>query len=99
MVKNLCGNRRARVGLFLFVFLVIVSAPALSAQTAGTGALTGRLRDPSGAVVPGVTVTATSLDTGQTRTTISAEDGTYKFNLLSPGNYRVRFEIAGFKAV
>src|SRR5437660_201704 len=99
MVKNLCGNRRWRVELLLFVCLVIMSAPALLAQTAGTGALTGRLTDPSGAVVPGVTVTATSVDTGQTRTTTSGEDGTYKINLLPPGNYRVRFEIAGFRAV
>src|SRR6267143_250621 len=98
-VNNLCGNRRGHIGLVLFVCLIMMPAPALPAQTAGTGALTGRLTDPSGAVVPGVTVTVTSVDTGQTRTTTTGEDGTYKINLLRPGNYRVRFEIAGFKSV
>src|SRR5207302_237571 len=49
----------------LFLFFVL-------AQTAGTGALTGRVMDSSGAVLPGATVTATSLDTGQSRTATSA---------------------------
>src|SRR5437660_5495684 len=99
MVRIFCGNRRGRVGLLLFVCLVMMPAPALPAQTAGTGALTGRLTDPSGAVVPGVTVTATSPDTGQTRTTTTGEDGTYKMNVRPPRNYRARFEIAGVRAV
>src|SRR6267143_2109153 len=98
-VNNLCGNRRGRVGLLLFVCLVMMSAPALPAQTAGTGALTGTVTDSSGAVVPGVMVTAISLDTGQSRSVTTGEDGSYKLNLLTPGNYRVRFEIAGFRAV
>src|SRR5437016_6398014 len=76
----------------LFLFFVL-------AQTAGTGALTGRVMDSSGAVLPGATVTATSLDTGQSRTATTGEDGGYSLNLLTPGNYKVRFEMAGFKGV
>src|ERR1700693_3919924 len=69
------------------------------AQTASTGALTGRITDPSGAVVPNATVTATSVDTSQVRTTMTEADGTYKFSLLPPGNYRLRIEASGFKSV
>jgi hypothetical protein len=69
------------------------------AQSASTGALTGTVMDPSGAVVPNATVTATSLGTDQARTTMTGSDGSYKIGLLPPGNYRVRFEAAGFKAV
>ena len=76
----------------LFLFFVL-------AQTAGTGALTGRVMDSSGAVLPGATVTATSLDTGQSRTATTGEDGGYSLNLLPPGNYKVKFELAGFKGV
>jgi hypothetical protein len=45
-----------------------------------------------------VTVTATNTDTGQVRTTTTGADGSYKFGLLPPGTYRVKFEAPGFKA-
>ncbi|PYU19794.1 MAG: hypothetical protein DMG32_23705, partial [Acidobacteria bacterium] len=86
------------VCVLLFV-VALFNLQSLRAQTAGTGALTGTVKDPSGAVIPNATVTATSRDTGQARTTTTATDGTYKFNLLPPGNYRVRIEAGGFKPV
>ena len=45
----------------LLLLSVFVAAPILWAQTAGTGALTGTITDPSGAVVPNALVTATSV--------------------------------------
>src|SRR5439155_124353 len=63
----------------------------------GTGALTGTVKDATGAVIPGVTVTLTSTDTNQTRSTITGEEGSYRFALLPPGTYGVRFSIPGFK--
>jgi len=69
--------------------------PSVGAQTAGTGALTGTIKDPSGAVIPNATVTATSVDTGQVRTSPTGADGTYRLTLLPPGNYRVRIEAGG----
>ena len=77
----------------------LLSLQSLNAQTAGTGALTGTIKDPSGAVVPNATVTLTSLDTGAARTSTTGADGGYKFELLPPGNYRVRIEASGFKPV
>jgi hypothetical protein len=50
-------------------------------------------------VVANATVTATSVDTGQARSVTTATDGNYKFDLLPPGNYRVKFEATGFKTV
>src|SRR5215467_10104334 len=83
--------------LFSLCFvLFIISVPSLMAQTAGTGALSGRVMDSTGAVLPGVMVTITSLDTGQTREVITGEDGTYRATLLPPGNYSVKFELTGF---
>ena len=44
-----------------------------------------------------MTVTATQIATGQVRTTTTGADGTYKFSLLQPGDYKVRFSANGFK--
>ncbi len=82
----------------LIACLVFVLSPPLLAQSASTGALSGTVTDASGAVVPNVTVTATNSDTGQVRTGTTSADGSYKFALLPPGTYRVKFEASGFKA-
>ena len=71
--------------------------PSLLGQSAGTGALTGTVTDASGAVVPAVTVTLRNAETNQARSIITGSDGTYKFTLLPPGSYDVRFSAAGFK--
>jgi hypothetical protein len=92
---KLTFQRTIFLGVIVSLFLCVSSW----AQTAGTGALTGTVKDPSGAVVPSAMVTATSLDSGQVRTAMTGSDGSYKFNLLPPGNYRVRFEAPGFKPV
>jgi hypothetical protein len=69
------------------------------AQTAATGALSGVVTDASGAVVAGVTVTATNTGTGQSRTATTGANGSYNIGLLPPGDYRVKFAAAGFKTV
>jgi hypothetical protein len=69
-----------------------------SAQTNSTGALTGTVTDPSGGVVVGAAVTATSKATGQVRTTTTDSSGSYTFSLLPPGEYKVSFSANGFKA-
>jgi len=69
----------------------------LWAQSATTGALRGTVVDPTGAVVPGVTVTLLNPTTGQTQTTMTDAKGLYGFSLLSPGTYNVDFSAQGFK--
>ena len=83
----------------LVLFVSLLTATSLMAQTPGTGALTGTVKDPSGAVIPNATVTLTSVDTGQARTTMTGADGVYHFSLLAPGTYRVKIESSGFKPV
>jgi Carboxypeptidase regulatory-like domain len=84
-------------GLALVSTLLMLCASPLAAQSAGTGALAGILTDPSGAAIPNVSVTLTNLDTNQARSTATTADGNYKFSLLRPGAYRVRFTATGFK--
>jgi hypothetical protein len=75
-----------------------IAVALLYGQTAGTGALTGTVSDPTGSVVPNVTVTVTNTGSGQARTAVSAADGSYTVGLLPPGNYRVQFSALGFKS-
>jgi Carboxypeptidase regulatory-like domain len=88
---------RALLVLLSAVALLALDAPLLVAQTPETGALTGTVTDPSGAVIVGATVTITNLGTGQSRTTTTDASGSYKFSLLPPGSYSAKFSARGFK--
>jgi hypothetical protein len=74
-----------------------VACPSLYAQTAAS--ITGEARDSSGAIIVGVSVTATNDGTGAVRSVISNEAGIFSFPSLAPGVYTLRAEKQGFKAV
>jgi hypothetical protein len=76
------------------VCALLLPAP-LAAQTY-RGTIRGSVSDSSGAVVPGATVTATSLGTGQSRTARAAEDGGYVIPELPAGEYEVAATATGF---
>ena len=76
--------------------LVIVTALEVFAQSASTGALTGTVTDPKGAVVAQATITLRSNGTGQVLTGVTDLEGLYRFSLLPPGQYELRVEMAGF---
>ncbi len=81
----------------LLIAAFVSASSCLWAQSATTGALRGTVVDPTGAVVPGVTVTLLNPTTGQTQTTMTDAKGLYGFSLLSPGTYNVDFSAQGFK--
>ena len=60
------------------------------------GAITGVVTDPNGASIVGANVTATLSPDSQTRSTLSDQDGSYRFLNLMPGSYELRFEAPGF---
>ncbi|MCI0720515.1 MAG: TonB-dependent receptor [Acidobacteria bacterium] len=66
---------------------------------AQTAQFTGRISDPSGAVVLGAKVTVTNVNTGIKRVTTSTEEGYYTVSLLKPGAYRINVQMAGFKPI
>ena len=64
----------------------------------GTSAsIAGTVRDSSGSVLPGVTVTSTQTDTGLTRTVVSDEAGRYTISNLAVGPYKLEFMLQGFR--
>ncbi len=88
--------RRLLAALAAVAVLSTLGASSAFAQ-ATTGELTGRIADPAGAVVPGVTVTLRNLETGLVRTGVTNEGGEYLFVLLPPGRYSLTAELSGFK--
>src|SRR5512133_2207122 len=78
----------------LFVSLALCAAA--SAQEF-RGTITGRVIDAQAAVIPGVRVLATQVDTGTRYETVSSGDGQYTLPFLAPGMYRLSAEAAGFK--
>ncbi len=87
--------RNVRWSIFLLALLVVTAAPGL-AQTS-TSRISGTVTDPSGAIVPGATVTAINEATGVALTQVSSEGGLFSFPSLSPGLYTIKVELAGFK--
>jgi hypothetical protein len=87
--------RIAIVGALLLA--VAFAGPAAAQMT--RGAVSGTVRDATGAVVPGATVTVTSVDTNQARTAVTDAQGFYRVAALEPGRYTVRTELAGFSTV
>ena len=82
--------------LLLGLMWSLVCAPAF-AQSLGT--ITGEVKDSTGAVVPGVTVTVVNKATNATRTTASNPFGLYDVPALPPGTYTVKSELDGFRTV
>jgi hypothetical protein len=85
-----CLIRRA----FFAVIIVVLTGGAAAAQ-----AISGVVTDPSGAVLPGVTVDATNAATGQVRTVSTDDSGRYVVANLQPGNYSVTYRLDGFSPV
>src|SRR6187549_1025567 len=86
----------------LAVLAVLSFSTAAFAQGGGassTGTIQGRVADSQGAVLPGVTVTATSPSALGAQTTVTSETGNYRFPAVPPGNYELTFELAGFNSL
>jgi hypothetical protein len=73
---------------------VLLAVTAASAQTL-TGSITGTIVDAQGGVLPGVTVSLVGR-TG-TRTAVTDETGTYRFQAVDPGTYSLSAELSGFQ--
>ena len=87
-------NHVVRV-LSVAAFMITIAGGAASAQA--TAELNGRVTDESGAVLPGVTVTATQSDTGFARAVVTDETGGYVMPNLPTGPYRLEVALQGFR--
>ncbi len=76
--------------------LVLVAVSALAHAQTFNGGLRGTITDATGAALPNATITLTDEATRQTRSTLSASDGTYVFNAVRPATYTLHIQATGF---
>ncbi|RZU39374.1 TonB-dependent receptor-like protein [Edaphobacter modestus] len=92
------GRAGARLfGLLLALFLCMFPVGRLLAQV-DQGAVTGIVMDPSGGVIPGATVTLTSIETGLVLQQTTNSSGIYTFQPVKIGSYKVSATASGFAA-
>ena len=97
------SSRKARARLLPSIFAVwlatmlLLFLAALPLRAQYQASLRGTVTDPSGAVIPGATVTLTNTDTNQTLSSVSDGSGIYSFNALPPGKFHLKAERQGFQ--
>src|SRR5215813_6327705 len=87
---------RRAVATAAFVCLILCVTANIFAQTSN-GTVGGEVKDPTGALIPGVEVTLTNTGTGVTTTQVTNETGVYNFASVPPGTYRISASLPGFK--
>src|SRR5438874_5492599 len=90
------STRRLIRGAFALVAALALSAGLAQAQTAN-GSIEGTIKDSSGGLLPGVTVTIHNADTGEQRVVVTDANGLFRAPLLPLGSYKVSAELSGFK--
>jgi len=90
---------RVPARLLFLASAALLAFPPLAAAQMTRGTISGTVRDATGAIVPGATVTVTKVDTNISRSAVSDAKGFYRVPALEPGTYTVRTELSGFQAV
>ena len=82
-----------------WVTFLVLLGPVTAFGQAASANLTGTAKDTSGAILPGVTITAVNAGTNDTRTTVTSADGLYRLTNLPRGTYTVSADLQGFKTL
>src|SRR5205807_1067218 len=95
---NIRGGDVKRNLVALSSGLLIAMFSCAPAWAQGTAQISGSVKDQSGAVLPGVEITATQTDTGITRATVTNETGSYALPNLVTGPYKLEAALGGFRS-
>ena len=90
-------KRMAMKPIIALVILLVCARPGFLRAQVDTGTLLGTVRDQSGGVVPGATVTITNKETNYSLNKITGSDGAYVFTPIKTGTYTVTAEATGFQ--
>src|SRR5262245_48487490 len=88
--------------LQIVLWIALALAPSVGGAASAQefrATVTGRVTDPNGLVVPGVTITAANTQTGELAVAVTTREGVYTIPFLRPGVYTVSAELAGFNKV
>jgi hypothetical protein len=83
-------------GRVLCALWLVLAAASIAGAQQTTGTIAGRVTDPQGSAIPGVSVTASNAQTGFNRTAVSDHEGLYRLAALPVGTYDVKVELQGF---
>lgn len=99
MPRKMCTwDRAGKQFRFILLLLgMVVAVASFAIAQLPTGTILGQVRDGTGALVPGVMLTAMNTETGLTRETLSSENGSYRIPALPVGPYEVRAALPGFQ--
>src|SRR2546425_9868087 len=86
-----------RIVVLLMLGALVVGGMCSNLWAQATAQISGTVHDQSGAVLPGVEVTATQTETGVTRTAVTNETGSYVLPNLPVGPYRIEAALTGFR--
>ncbi len=87
---------KRRIGLLILLFIAL---PLVVSAQDFRGAITGTITDSTGAVLPGVTVTVTNVETNVAATTVTDGRGAYQIRYLNAGTYNVQAQLEGLQTV
>jgi hypothetical protein len=93
------SNRGISMRRSLILLVVCLTLTFWSFAQSPTATITGRVIDPTRAVIAGAAVSATNVDTGISRSTTTNDQGLFTIGNLPPGDYRVDVSRSGFRAV
>src|SRR5467141_1222411 len=91
------NSGRHSIGRGALLGLLFISVTCSAAFAQNTAQISGSVKDPSGAVLPGVEVNVTQADTAVTRSAVSDETGAFLLPNLPIGPYRLEAKLPGFK--
>jgi len=91
------GTMMKRLHVSVMVLVFLFSGVSGFAQVGINATLSGTVSDSTGALIPGVEVTAKNTDTGVVSSAITNESGTYRFPSLQPGSYEANAALPGFQ--
>src|SRR6266568_1766698 len=97
MVRGTVNSLRLFARLATTVVLLLAFGTSLIFGQGGTATISGVVRDTSGALVPGVTITVKHVDSGLIRTVMTGETGNYSAPALPVGPYEITTTMPGFK--
>ncbi len=101
-MKITMKNRKASattMGRFLFACVLLLCAATAGWAQAGRGSVNGLITDPTGAIIPGASITLLDHATGIAQHTVTSTGGLYNFVSLNPGVYKVTATMNGFQSV
>src|SRR5271154_1364979 len=96
MILLLSSNRKSVASWPLALIMLLMTAPVF-AQVIPTGTISGVVKDSTGLMVSKASVAVVNVESNFSRTTMTNDNGAYRFPALPIGHYNVKVEMAGFK--